>query len=180
MNKTDARTNFLTLQYALAVILAAGLLFSACGYQLEGGGYLNDSYARVMVEVFENRSAEDDADLIFTSALIQEIVEKTDTQVVDEQLADARLKGVIRSVSFTTVSRSTAESVVERRATATLDLKMIDPDGEVIWSVSGFTTDDEYEVSDDQLEDESNKRDALEDIAERAAEKIVSRMLTNF
>lgn len=159
----------------LAVFMAA-----SCGYHFEGGGYLNETVVKVAVMVFENNSAEDDVELLFTNALVQEIVQKSDTVVVDTEQADSVLKGSVKAITFKTVSRSTAESVVERRITAKVDLQLIDKDGEIIWSVQDFITYDEYQVSDDQLEDESNKHTKIADIAERSAEKLVSKLLTNF
>ena len=158
----------------------AGLLMCACGYRFEGGGYLKKEVRTVSVAVFENLSAEDMADLTFTNELVQEIVDKSDTRVVDGDRADAVIYGTIRSISFATLSRSSTESVLERRISAVLDVRMLDREKSVIWSVKDFSVHEESEVSDGQLEDESNKSAALEKIAQRSAEKLVSRMLTNF
>lgn len=155
-------------------------LSSSCGYRFEGGGYLKDSVTQVAVGVLKNQSAETGADITFTDALIQEIIQKTDTRVVDEKLAGAVLKGTIKSITFATLSRSTSESVLERRITAAMDLQLINKDGEVIWSAIDFSTDEEYEVSENQLTDKSNRKEAVEKIAKRMAEKLVSKLLTNF
>ena len=94
--------------------------------------------------------------------------------------ARAVFEGTIKAITFATLSRSTTESVIERRVTATVDLKLTDKDGDVIWSVKDFTSYEEYTVSEDKITDESNKREAVDKIATRSAEKLISRMMTNF
>ena len=152
----------------------------SCGYQFAGGGYIRNTVATVAVPVMENHSTETTADVAFTNAVIREIIEKTDTEIVDEKSADAVLKGSIRSISFATLSRATTETVLERRVTATLDVKLINSEGDVIWSVSDFSTDDDYMVSDDQATDDTNREAAIDEIAERSAERLIGKLLVNF
>jgi outer membrane lipopolysaccharide assembly protein LptE/RlpB len=164
----------------LFLISAALLLAPACGYHFEGGGYINDTITRVAVGLFDNQTTEAGADLTFSNALIQEIIEKSDTVVVDENQAPAVIRGVVKSIRFSTLSRSTTENVLERRISATLDVQILDDQGNVRWSVKNFTTHDEYTVSEDQVTDDANKAEAVEHIAQRSAEKIVSKLLSNF
>ena len=152
----------------------------SCGYQFEGGGYINNDVTLVAVKMLENKTSEAQADIIFTNALIKEIMEKTDTKIVDEPRASTVLKGRINAITFATLSRSTTESVIERRITASVDIKLINQDGQIIWAVKNFTSDEEYKVSEDKITDESNKRAAVEKISIRIAEKLVSKMLNNF
>ena len=152
----------------------------SCGYQFEGGGYINNDVVLVAVKMLENKTSEPQADIIFTNALIKEIMEKTDTKIVDEPRASTVLKGRINAITFATLSRSTTESVIERRITASVDIKLINQDGQIIWAVKNFTSDEEYKVSEDKITDESNKRAAVEKISIRIAEKLVSKMLNNF
>jgi hypothetical protein len=152
----------------------------SCGYRFEGGGYLKETVKRVAVQVFKNQSTETGADLTFTNALIQEIIEKTDTRVVDEQSADTIIRGVVKSITFDTLSRSTTESVLERRVSATVDAQLVNKEGDIIWSVAGFAVKEDYTVSENQLTDDSNKKQAVEKIASRTAEKLVSKLLVNF
>ena len=156
------------------------LITVSCGYQFDGGGYINNDVKLVAVKLLENKTSEAQGDIIFTNALIKEIMEKTDTKIVDEQRASTVLKGRINSITFATLSRSTTESVIERRITASVDIQLLNQDGEIFWAVKNFTSDEEYKVSADTVTDESNKRDAVEKIANRIAEKLVSKMLNNF
>ncbi|WP_457553125.1 LPS assembly lipoprotein LptE [Desulfobacula sp.] len=156
------------------------VFFTSCGYQFQGGGYINKDVARVAVKVLENKSSETGAGIAFTNALIQEIIQRTDTKVVDESLASVFFKGTIKRITFATLSRSTTESVVDRRVLATIDLKLVNKDGEVIWSVTDFTSYEEYTVSADKITDESNKKEAVDKIAIRSAEKLINKLMINF
>lgn len=161
-------------------IAALVLLATSCGYQFEGGGYLKEDVINVAVLVLDNQTNEVGADLTFTNALIREILEKSDTKVVDEASAEAVLQGSVKAITFSTLSRSDTENVVERRVTVRLDLRLTDSQGKVIWSVKDFSTDEEYTVSDDQVTDDANKNEAIDEVADRASEKIVSKLLVNF
>jgi outer membrane lipopolysaccharide assembly protein LptE/RlpB len=167
-------------KWILSVCLFAVTFFVSCGYQFEGGGYIKNDVTIVAVKVLENKSSETGAGLTFTNALVREILQNTDTKVGDESRATAVLKGTITAIKFITLSRSTTESVIERRVSAIVDLKLTNNNGEVIWSVKNFTSHEEYTVSEDKIIDESNKREAVDKIAKRNAEKLVSRMLIDF
>ncbi len=166
------------LKWILFACLA--VFFASCGYRFEGGGYINKDVSLVAVRALKNKSSETGAGIAFTNALIQEIIQKTDTKVVDESRASAFLEGTIKAITFATLSRSTTESVLERRIFATVDLKLINKDGEVIWSASDFTSYDNYTVSVNKITDEGNKKVAVDKIAVRSAEKLISKMMNNF
>ena len=161
---------------------AAMLLFFlfSCGYKLEGGGYINEDVTRVAVDVFENRSSQTRAGVVFANELIREILRKTDTRVVDSSAATRTIRGTVKTISFSTLSRSSTEKVVERRATAVVDVKLVGPDNKILWSASNFSSKEEYTVSDSNVDDEASIREAVDKIAQRTAERIVSRMRMNF
>ncbi|WDP88881.1 MAG: hypothetical protein HUN04_03670 [Desulfobacter sp.] len=166
-----------TLKLGIAVLLIM-VVAAGCGYRLAGGGYVNENVTRVTVGVFENRSSEPGAGVSFTNELIREITSKTDTRVVDE--AGRKIAGTVKSITFATLSRSSSTSVTERRVTAVVDVKLIDAEGEILWSVKDFSAQESYDVSDNSVEDEADKRQAVETIAQRVAERLVSRMTSNF
>jgi len=166
------------LKLILSVLL---FVLTSCGYQFEGGGYLNSDVTHVAVEMMDNKSSATGAGVVFTNALIKEIAEKTDTKLVDDATkAVAVLKGRVNSITFATLSRSTTESVVDRRISAKVDMQLVDKDGKIVWSVKNFTSREEYKVSKDKITDDSNKRDAVVKIATRNAEKVIIRMMNKF
>ena len=153
---------------------------SACGYHLEGGGPVHPGVTRVGVTVFTNRSAHTHAGIDFTNELIREIQDRTDTTVVDPADAAYLINGKITSITFATLSRSSTETVTERRVTAVVDVQLLSPDKKVIWSVNHFSAVESFSVGSDNIDDEANIRKALEIIAERMAERLVSQMSANF
>ena len=166
------------LKLILSVLL---FVLTSCGYQFEGGGYLNSDVTHVAVEMMDNKSSATGAGVVFTNALIKEIAEKTDTKLVDDATkAVAVLKGRVNSITFATLSRSTTESVVDRRISANVDMQLVDKDGQIVWSVKNLTSREEYQVSKDKITDDSNKRDAVVKISIRNAEKLVIRMMNKF
>lgn len=165
--------------YAWMMVLLF-LIVPACGYQLEGGGYLNENVTRVAVEVFENKSNQTRAGIYFTNEMIREIQEKTNTAVVDKDKAGRRITGTVKSIAFSTLSRSSTETVTERKVTARVDVQLKGPDNEILWSVSDYASSEAYTVADNTTDDEANIREAVETIAERSAERIVSMMMSNF
>ena len=159
--------------------LIAGLVVG-CGYHLEGGGYINEDVTRVSVVVFENKSSETRAGMSFTNQLIQEIQAKTDTVVVDSDQATRKIMGTVNAITFSTLSRSSSEAVVERQVKSLIDVQLIGVDGETLWSVKNFSSTESYTVDEDTVNDESNKAAAVEKIALRSAERLVSQMTSNF
>ncbi len=166
------------LKLILSVLL---FVVTSCGYQFEGGGYLNSDVTQVVVVMMDNKSQATGAGVVFTNTLIKEILEKSDTKIVkDTTKAVAVLKGRINSITFATLSRTTTESVVARRISANVDMQLVDKDGQIVWSVKNLTSREEYQVSKAKVADDSHKRDAVVKIAKRNAEKVVLRMMNKF
>ena len=169
-----------TIKFYVTAIIITLVFLASCGYHFEGGGYLNDDVSSVAVLFFKNNSSETGAGITFTNALVEEISSKSDTVVVEESAANVVIEAQIKSINFAILSRSTTESVIERRVTSVVDVKMKDKQGEVLWYVKDFSTSEDYTVSDDAITDETNKREAIDEVAQRCAEQLVSKMLTNF
>lgn len=156
------------------------LLLSACGYRLEGGGQVHPDVARVGVEVFTNRTTHTHAGIDFTNELIREIQDRTDTRVVAPEDAAFLIKGTVRSITFATLSRSSTETVTERRVTAAVDVQLVSPDKKTLWSASDFSAFESFVVGADTIDDAANIQKAIEIIAKSMAERIVSQMSANF
>jgi len=155
-------------------------LVASCGYKFSGGGLLPGKTKLVSVEMFENKSSETGAEIIFSSALSSELIEKSDSKVVDAKEAEASFIGVIKSVSISTLTRTSTDAVIERKVSAVIDLKMVSRDGELLWFVKDFQGREEFQVTTENITDMASRTIALEKIAERMAQKAVSRMLDDF
>jgi len=166
------------LKWGIAVILM--VVAGGCGYHLASNGYLNENVTRVVVAVFENKSLESRAGIRFTNELIREIAAKTDTRVVDEGKATRVIRGTVKSITFSTLSRSSSTSVREREVVAVVDVKLVGPEEEIFWSVKDFSAKESYTTSSDSVVDDASKSEAVDTIAQRAAERLVSRMMSSF
>ncbi len=156
------------------------LLLPACGYRLEGGGQVHPGVTRAGVEVFANRTTYTHAGIDFTNELIREIQDRTDTRVVAPEDAAFLIKGTVRSITFATLSRSSTETVTERRVTAVVDVQLVSPDRKTLWSASDFSAFESFVVGADTIDDAANIQNALEIISKRMAERIVSQMSADF
>jgi len=157
------------------------LMFGAgCGYRLAGGGFVNNDVARLSVAIFENKTTESRAGISFTNELIREITAKTDTIVVGAGDATHNISGTVQSITFSTLSRSSSEDVTERQVNARVDVVLTGAGGATLWSVKNFSATESYQVSNSSVDDEANKRDAVDLIAERVAERLVSQMTNDF
>ena len=151
-----------------------------CGYRLAGGGFVYNDVARVSVAIFENKSTESRAGISFTNERIREITAKTDTIIVDAGNATRKISGTVQSITFSTLSRSSSEDVTERQVNAKVDVVLTGAGGKILWSVKNFSANESYEVSSSTVDDDANKREAVDLIAERVAERLVSQMTNDF
>lgn len=166
------------IQHLACCILV--LLVFSCGYRLQGGGSLPGNPTEIAVKMFKNKSAQIGAESVFTNALINEILEKTAVGIVDENNADAIIQGQITSVILGALTRSADDSVNERRVTATINLKMKNKTGKIVFSVSGFNQSEVFSVNQESEQDETAEKQAVEKIADRLAQRLVSQMMNNF
>lgn len=162
------------------MVVSCLMIGPGCGYRLVGGGFINNDVTRVAVAMFENKSTESRAGISFTNELIREITAKTDTIVVGAGNATRKISGSVQSITFSTLSRSSSEDVMEREVQAMVDVVLTGAGGKILWSVKNFSATESYTVSSSTVDDEANKREAVDLIAERVAERLVSRMTNDF
>ena len=156
------------------------IFLTTCGYRFAGGGELPGGVKTIAIDMLQNRTTETGLENIVTNDLIYEFIRKGRTVEKNLKKADAVLSGVIASSRITTISRQAQQSALERQITITVNLKLTRSDGSVIWSVSGISDYEAYNVSADKQVTEMNKRQAIETLSKRLAEKIQNRMTENF
>ena len=161
-----------------AAMVVMGL--SACGYKLKTSGLLPGNTRSVSVHVFRNKSTYSGAQSQFTNALIREILLSTQTRVADPGKASVVIDGSIDSLTFSGLSRTSSDEVLERRVTAVVSLTMKDNDGQVVWQLRRFRGVEEATVSSENASDEASKKEAIETAFAKMAQKIVSQMLDDF
>ncbi|WP_212637864.1 LPS assembly lipoprotein LptE [Desulfocicer vacuolatum] len=152
------------------------LLLGGCGYHIQGNTPLPAGIKAVHVTLFENRSGESGVENTFTDLFIDELLMKTDAKVTDEAHARGFVTGIIRSISVGDLTRSSDDAVLQGLVRATMDLSMADETGNVVWGVKGYSDSKVYTASSSNVTDESAKQEAVEYIARRLSEKLVSAM----
>lgn len=171
----------------IGIIFLVGIFVSACGYHFEGGGSLPAGAGTVFVRMFENRTSETGLENIFTNDLIYEFIRSK--KFANREKAEAVLSGVIRSMSVETISHgSTTHTSLERRVRVTVDVKLTAFDknaiensgGRVIWSRKGISENEAYDVDDDKLVTEQNRKKALSTLSQRLAETVYNRLTEDF
>jgi len=160
------------------ILLAAALLMSSCGYRFSGSGNLPGGIQRVFVTLLDNRTSETGLENTITGDLRYEFIRYNRNADKDE--ADAVLSGTVKSLRVETISRSGLHSSLERRVSVSLDLKLTDRNGRVVWSVEGLADSESYRVESDSQGTDVNKRTALSALSKRLAENIYYRLTEDF
>ena len=74
------------------------------------------------------------------------------------------------------MTRSSDDTVLQGRVSATVDLSMTDAGGETLWAVKGYGSNEVYTASSSNVTNEAAKREAVIQIAQRLSEKLISAM----
>ena len=160
----------------LLIWMVCLVLVGGCGYHVQGNASLPAGIKTVHVTLFENRTGESGAENTFTNAFIKELLMKTDAQVTDEAHAGGFITGTIRSISVGDLTRSSEDAILQAQVRAIIDLSMADDKGDVVWQVKGYSDQKVYTPSSSNATDEFAKQEAVEEIAERLSEKLISSM----
>jgi hypothetical protein len=170
--------------------LAAGLLFlsallasSGCGYALVGkGSSLPENIKVVQFTTLENRTPRVQLDQRFSEALARELVSRGRFRVQPgAEGADAVLSGTVLAfdlspVAFDAQGRATDYQV---RVTARVALKSL-PDGKAIRENPAFTFRDNYQFSATAASYTDLQNNAIDRVADRFAQSLVTSLLEGF
>lgn len=162
------------------ILPLACLCLCACGYHFRGGGTLPAGVQTVYIQQFENRTSEIGLETLYTSALTNEFILNREGVIVPRERADAILIGVIRSIRTQNISRTAQLRSVERRVIITMDITLVNQQGERIWIARGISDNQQFSTSNDQTVVNRNKREAIVDLAQKMAEKILNRLTEDF
>ena len=158
------------------------ILVSGCGYRFSGTGDFPEGTKSIFIPILENRTSESRLETQVTDALIYEFT-KNRKDILAGSIGDAEavLYGIIRSISITTISRDDPNTSSERSVKLSVDMKLVVPEGRVIWRAKGITADEAYNVvPDNKYRTLQNSQEAISKASQRLAEKIYTRMTDNF
>jgi outer membrane lipopolysaccharide assembly protein LptE/RlpB len=156
------------------------IFLTACGYRFSGSGSLPGGIQTVAVQVLKNRTTETGLENILTNDLIFEFIQRGKTIQKNVKKAEAVLSGTIDSSQITTISRAGLQSPLTRQIQITVSLKLTGSDDRVLWSVSGMSDYEAYNVAADKQATDINKQNALITLSKRLSQKIYSRLTDNF
>jgi outer membrane lipopolysaccharide assembly protein LptE/RlpB len=165
------------------LLVAAVLADGACGYALVGkGSSLPPNIKVVQFTTLENRTPRIQLEQRFSEAIARELVSRGRFRVQSNaDGADAELSGTMLAfdlypVAFDSPGRATDYQV---RATARVSLKTL-PDGTPIWENPAFTFRDNYQFSPTAATYADLENDAIDRVADRFAQSLVTSMLEGF
>jgi len=168
------RSSIIWLIFILCISL------SACGYKFAGGGSLPAGIKNVCIPVLKNRTSEAGVENTITNDLIYEFNRHDISVLSSEDKADAVLSGTVWSVIIHTIAYKDPTKSSERRVTITVNLKLKSQSGKVVWSRTGLTDNEAYDVASDKLETERNKKEAILVLSKRLTETIYMSMTADF
>lgn len=149
----------------------------SCGYRFLGSGSLPEGVEKVHVEILENSTSETGAENVFTNSLRYEFIRRD--RNATRELADAFLSGKIKSLSYKTITHRRSHTSIERRVTVKVALELKDRGGNIIW-FKEVSAREAYDVVDDKLSTEQNRKRAISELSERLAENAYYRLTDNF
>jgi mevalonate kinase len=163
------------------IIIFIAVVCCACGYRFAGqGGFPGDS-DRLFVKVLENRTQETGVESIVTAAILSELtLRKTGGLASGIDHADVVLSGVIEEITIRTIATRERDTASQRRVTVSVDLKLTQQDGSVVWAVHRFVDNEAYSVDVNNERTDQNRRDAIRVLSQRIAEKAVNRLSDDF
>ena len=168
---------------AAVVLLLGALAASGCGYALVGrGSSLPESIKVVQFTTLENRTPRVELEQRFSAAIARELVSRGRFRVQSSaDGANAVLSGTVLAfdlypVAFDSQGRATDYQV---RVTARVALKTL-PDDKALWENPAFTFRDNYQFSATAASYADLENDAIDRVADRFAQSLVTSLLEGF
>jgi outer membrane lipopolysaccharide assembly protein LptE/RlpB len=167
--------------FRLAGLVMAAITAFACGYHFQQQAKLPGNAKHLYVDIFENRTNQAGLETTVTNAVVFEFVKRGETDMVKEpSQADLIMKGIIRSVQISTAATRGSSGAGERSVTITLDVRLVQQDGQEVWKANGLSDSDAYVVGADKFLNDDKQRATLGLVSTRIAERIYNRFTDNF
>ncbi len=162
------------------VLLLATLM--GCGYGFSGNvSNLPSEVRSIAIPVFANNTSELGIETVFTNEVIDEFLHSDLLAIKDEEHADAILSGTIQLIEISSLAYDNRDISIEDRVTLYVDVVLATrKDGKVLWQVNNLRDCQEFAVDSNQVRTDENRKEAIREIAGRAAEKIHYRAFENF
>src|SRR5215210_1595653 len=160
------------------------IVLSACGYALVGrSSFLDPSIRTIEVPAFVNRTTRVELEQRVTQAVAEEFVSRGRLGLVtDAKSADAILRGSIDSFGINPIAFNPQGRATQYQISITAKIELVDHrnDDKVLWKNDQYRFTENYEVnlaSTDAFDQETR---AIQEIAVRFAEGLVTNLLEGF
>jgi len=164
------------------ILLLLPLLVTACGYHLIGrGNYLPADIRVIRVPMFQNKSFKYGLETTMTQAVIERLNAATDLQVVAKGKADAEFSGQIINYSLQVKQEDASGKASRYQIVLSMKAKLVRiATNEVIWQDNTIYAYQDLDVSANMGQDREREREAIQELAEDTAERVVTSLIMNF
>jgi hypothetical protein len=162
----------------ILVVLAAGV---QCGYRLAGrGSAWPQSYRKIFIATFENRTSRSEVDQFFTAAFKKEFTRRGRLELVSEaSQADLVLEGVILALEIHPLSYDSKADASSYLAKLHISVNLFAPrNGTVYYSSDDISKEEQLDI--DQEDFNSQEQEALLKLAEKFASSVAVMIFENF
>jgi outer membrane lipopolysaccharide assembly protein LptE/RlpB len=168
--------------FLTCMILGMSLAAAGCGYHLAGrDNPMLAGINTIAVPYFKNETFEAGIESVFTRAFADEFIQSKRLQVVSIDAADVILRGAVKTVREEIISYNKNDKAMEYRIYVTLDLALEKRDtGEILWKRKRLRHSEEYQVANDIMVTESDKKVAMEKVAKDLARRVEESIIQGF
>ena len=164
--------------------LASVMFLSACGYALVGhSNFLDPGIRAIQVPAFVNRTTRVELEQRVTQSVADEFVSRGRLKLVSAPSdADVILKGSIDSFGIFPVAFNAQGRATQYQISITANIELLDHRNEdkVLWKNDQYRFTENYQVNLDSTDAFDQETRAIQDIAVRFAETLVTNLLEGF
>lgn len=166
-------------------IALAMLFFVGCGYALVGtGSFLPPEIKTIHVPTFKNQTTRVELEQIMTRAVAEEFVSRGRLKLVGSPpQADTLLKGTITGFGLTPVAFNDQGRATQYQVNVRARIELVDRRGEeekVLWKNDQYYFTEDYSVDPEAIDSFDQETRAIQEIAVRFSESLVSSVLEGF
>jgi Lipopolysaccharide-assembly len=169
---------------AMAVAAVAASLMMSCGYALVGrGNSLDPTIHSIEVPAFVNRTTRIELEQQVTQAVANEFVSRGRLRLVTgSNDADAILRGSIDTFNIFPIAFNQQGRATQYQISITAKIELVDhrKDDKVIWKNDQYRFTENYEVNLANTDAFDQETRAIQEIAVRFAEGLVTNLLEGF
>ena len=172
-----------------SILVVFILFFIGCGYQFGAKRIFPGGATKIAIPTFKNKTYEAGIENAFTRALKYELLKSGYVQVVSEKEAEAVIYGTVSSFQAVVAGTTEKKFLSKRKpkllgtaynGTAQVEIIVKKKNKKkTLWSYS-LSASESYGAGEEYLKNETNQREAIEELAERMMEEIHDRLFLNF